>query len=63
MNYVTAVKYDSLVYIDGILPKGPYPPCLRMADRAFWLDTLDIYRIQNVSSLCPLMSQYQIALI
>ena len=20
--------------IDGILPKGPYPPCLRMADRA-----------------------------
>ena len=21
-------------YIDGILPKGPYPPCLRMADRA-----------------------------
>ena len=23
-----------MVYIDGILPKGPYPPCLRMADRA-----------------------------
>ena len=21
-------------YFDGILPKGPYPPCLRMADRA-----------------------------
>ena len=21
-------------YIEGILPKGPYPPCLRMADRA-----------------------------
>ena len=21
-------------YIDGILPKGPYPPGLRMADRA-----------------------------
>ena len=21
-------------YINGILPKGPYPPCLRMADRA-----------------------------
>ena len=20
--------------VDGILPKGPYPPCLRMADRA-----------------------------
>ena len=29
-------------YIDGILPKGPYPPCLRMADRAFWQDTLDM---------------------
>ena len=23
-----------LIYFDGILPKGPYPPCLRMADRA-----------------------------
>ena len=23
------------VYIEGILPKGPYPPCLCMADRAF----------------------------
>ena len=21
-------------YVGGILPKGPYPPCLRMADRA-----------------------------
>ena len=21
-------------HLDGILPKGPYPPCLRMADRA-----------------------------
>ena len=20
-------------YIEGILPKGPYPPCLRMEDR------------------------------
>ena len=24
----------SVPYIDGILLKGPYPPCLRMADRA-----------------------------
>ena len=24
----------SIFYIDGILPKGPYPPCFRMADRA-----------------------------
>ena len=23
-----------LAYFEGILPKGPYPPCLRMADRA-----------------------------
>ena len=23
-----------VTHIDGILPKGPYPPCLRMADRA-----------------------------
>ena len=25
---------QSQPHIDGILPKGPYPPCLRMADRA-----------------------------
>ena len=24
----------AVVNIEGILPKGPYPPCLRMADRA-----------------------------
>ena len=24
----------NITYIDGILPKGPYPPCLHMADRA-----------------------------
>ena len=23
-------------FIDGILPKGPYPPCLCMTDRALW---------------------------
>ena len=32
--------------IEGILPKGPYPPCLRMADRALlaryhWYVTID----------------------
>ena len=33
-------------YIDGILPRGPYPPCLRMADRAlFWQDTLDMLSV------------------
>ena len=26
--------FMSTSYINGILPKGPYPPCLRMADRA-----------------------------
>ena len=26
--------FDSFCDIDGILPKGPYPPCLRMADWA-----------------------------
>ena len=39
-------------YFDGILPKGPYPPCLRMADRALWQDTLDLY-MQIGSSLVP----------
>ena len=24
----------NMTWLDGILPKGPYPPCLRMADRA-----------------------------
>ena len=27
--------YNSSLYIEGILPKGPYPPCLRMVDRAY----------------------------
>ena len=33
----TPVSYLSPLcgsYFDGILPKGPYLPCLRMADRA-----------------------------
>ena len=28
--------------IHGILPKGPYPPCLRMAGRTLWQDTLEL---------------------
>ena len=32
--YCLLSMYDSISYVDGILPKGPYPPCLRMADRA-----------------------------
>ena len=35
------VKVFTLV--EGILPKGPYPPCLRMADRA-------LSRIPSISS-------------
>ena len=30
----TETKQYKLINIEGILPKGPYPPCLRMADRA-----------------------------
>ena len=33
LHHLCFNKYSA--YIDGILPKGPYPPCLRMADRAF----------------------------
>ena len=29
-------------YIEGILPKGPYLPCLPMTDKTLWQDTLDI---------------------
>ena len=34
-------KIMNSIYIEGILPKGSYPPCLRMADGPFWQDTLD----------------------
>ena len=33
--------------IDGILPKGLYPPSLRMADRALLADTLDMKAIRS----------------
>ena len=32
-SWVTCWVTFTRTYIDGILPKGPYPPCLRMADR------------------------------
>ena len=32
MNFCTGSLQNRYIY--GILPKGPYPPCLRMADRA-----------------------------
>ena len=34
-------------YIEGILPKGPYPPCVRHAIGPFWQDTLDIRGAQR----------------
>ena len=35
------------MYIEGILPKGPYLPCVSMAGRAFWQDTLDMHKVQK----------------
>ena len=32
----------SKLHIEGILPKGPYLPCVSMAVGPFWQDTLDI---------------------
>ena len=29
-------------YFEGILPKGPYLPCVSMAGRAFWQDIIDV---------------------
>ena len=34
LNLHTQLSGCLHAYVDGILPKGPYPPCLRMADRA-----------------------------
>ena len=34
LRYNFSVTVLCVAYIDGILPKGPYPPCLHMADRA-----------------------------
>ena len=33
---------NNIVHIDGILLKGPYLPCLRMAYRPCWQDSLDM---------------------
>ena len=37
LSHLSFFQYIKTAFpcIDGILPKGPYPPCLRMADRAF----------------------------
>ena len=45
------------IYIEGILPKGPYPPCLRMADRALlagyprYESVTFVYNIQDMFDL------------
>ena len=45
---ITAVCFllmPGILHIEGILPKGPYLPCVSMAGRAFWQDTLDIWHV------------------
>ena len=39
-GYACAYKYTA--YFDGILPKGPYLPCVSMAVGPFWQDNLDL---------------------
>ena len=34
MDFNNALIDFYYIHVDGILPKGPYPPCLRMADRS-----------------------------
>ena len=44
-------KLQIIVQIEGILPKGPYLPCVSMAGRALWQDNLEIWlygRIRRV---------------
>ena len=50
-TYITLVLY---LYIEGILHKGPYPPCLRVADRAL----LAGYPRYLVYYLCCSLWQY-----
>ena len=47
LNWKWYSDAHGLWYVDGILPKGPYPPCLRMADRAL----LAGYHLCNLDSL------------
>ena len=43
-------------HIEGILPKGPYLPCVSMAGRPFWQDTFDICVSQLVQIMvCRLL--------
>ena len=42
-------------HIEGILPNGPYPPCLRMADRALLAGYPRYQDIAITSQECPLL--------
>ena len=69
-NQLVTKLEESSLQIEGILPKGPYPPCLRMADRApyawrvgpFWQDTLEMrspwYSTNQVQGYCGLVMPY-----
>ena len=49
------------VWIEGILPKGPYPPCLRMADRALlagYPRCVDITKVNERQKLGPTFLHY-----
>ena len=45
------------LYVDGILPKGPYPPCSRMAERALLARNLDVYIPAEAISTCTSCSR------
>ena len=53
-NPNSIIKLTGASHIDGILPKGPYPPCLRMADRALlagyprYMNTVSVPFYNNV---------------
>ena len=57
-KYKFPLNYD--VHIEGILPKGPYPPCLRMADRAFlagypgYVSDVAIQELRRYTHICIL---------
>ena len=40
---LTVIQWGLAMHIDGIQPRGPYPPCLRMADRTLFGRIHSIY--------------------
>ena len=45
--FVSQKHWGLTEQIEGILPKGPYLPCVSMAGRALWQDTLEIRAMLN----------------